>query len=91
MSTPAVRIAPGTGIALRTAGIIAWFDPAPHEHPTLLVRNLIAAARDSGGLPQRHLSDLAHNTRVSIWPSWHWGPSSARPGCAVTPTSPSTV
>lgn len=62
MSTPAVRIAPGTGIALRTAGIIAWFDPAPHEHPTLLVRNLIAADRDSGGLPQRHLSDLAHNT-----------------------------
>lgn len=62
MSTPAVRIAPGTGIALRTAGIIAWFDPAPHEHPTLLVRNLIAAARDSGGLPQSHLADLAHNT-----------------------------
>lgn len=62
MSTPAVRIAPGTGIALRTAGIIAWFDPAPHEHPTLLVRNLIAAARDSGGLLQSHLADLAHNT-----------------------------
>ncbi|WP_425307240.1 FHA domain-containing protein [Ammonicoccus fulvus] len=62
MNTPAVRIAPGTGIALRTAGIIAWFDPAPHEHPTLLVRNLIAAARDSGGLPQTHLVDLAHNT-----------------------------
>lgn len=62
MSTPAVRIAPGTGIALRTAGIIAWFDPAENLQPTLLVRTIIGAAGDSGGLPLAQLADLAHNT-----------------------------
>lgn len=60
---PAVRIAPGDGIALRTAGLIAWFVPPEHLHPSALVRDLVNAAKQSTtALPLRYLADLAHNT-----------------------------
>lgn len=65
MTPPAVRIAPGGGIALRTAGIVAWFPRVPKGSgaqsldATGVVRELVlAAGRADGGLPVDFLEGL---------------------------------
>ena len=64
-SPPAVRIVPGPGIALRTAGIVAWLAPAPN-HPGApevdlggIIRELVVAAgRAPGSVPVQALTGL---------------------------------
>jgi hypothetical protein len=65
MTSPAVRITPGHGIALRTSGIIAWIAPPPN-HPGApevdlsgLVRDLVLAAGQAPGtIPAEFLTGL---------------------------------
>ncbi|MDO5498111.1 MAG: FHA domain-containing protein [Propionibacteriaceae bacterium] len=62
MSTPAVRIGAGLGVAVRAEGLIAWFVPPPAVEPALLVRALVLAAGTAPGLPEEQLETLARST-----------------------------
>lgn len=58
MSAPAVRIGPGTGVAVRTKDLVAWFAPPSGVDPSVLIRSLVLAAGRTPGLPVDRLEEL---------------------------------